>query len=91
MTYRHINLLPRKETLLLKAKALYFIEVNSSLEVEGEKKSLPDHFLSQRIKIYVLERKIFNNLSNQNALKLNAVISIKKAKCKFLLLGLKVS
>lgn len=31
VTYWHVNLLPRKKTLLLKAKALYFIEVNRSL------------------------------------------------------------
>ena len=30
--YRHVNLLPWKETLLLKAKALNFIEVYCSLE-----------------------------------------------------------
>jgi hypothetical protein len=30
-THRHVNLLPRKKTLLLKAKTLYFIEVHGSL------------------------------------------------------------
>ncbi len=38
--YRHVNLLPWKETLLLKAKALNFIEVYCSLE---RKKNRDDH------------------------------------------------
>lgn len=47
--YRHVNLLPWKETLLLKAKALNFIEVYCSLERKKKKKqrwSQPDHFHS---------------------------------------------
>jgi hypothetical protein len=40
--YRHVNLLSRKKTLLLKAKALYLIEVDSSLGRQ-KKKGQPDH------------------------------------------------
>jgi hypothetical protein len=36
--YRHVNLLSRKKTLLLKAKTLYFIEVDSSLGRKNKNK-----------------------------------------------------
>lgn len=42
-TYRHVNLLTRQKSLLLKAKTLYFIEVNCSLHMKFITKNIQEN------------------------------------------------